>query len=202
MLVNAIQSFDINVVFVLGEDRLSAKLRERFRPMQDGANTLLNAHNTPLVIHKLPKSGGVVIRDSVCRQREIQGRIREYFYGSPRQGGRVFHPHRMVLNFGDLSLYKFGGEKASSNLLPIGEKSLMDLSIPHLVQPYAELLHCIGSVSFATDVDELPKSNIAGYVHFQQVNMEEQKFTLLVPSPGSLPSRFILIGETQWLEQL
>jgi hypothetical protein len=33
-----------------------------------------------------------------------------------------------------------------------------------------------------------------------EVNVEKQKLTLLVPCPGPLPSKFLLVGALKWLE--
>ena len=44
----------------------------------------------------------------------------------------------------------------------------------------------------------LLKSSVAGYVCVVNLEIEEDKMTLLSPSPGPLPSNFLLSGSVKW----
>lgn len=69
LLLDAIDTFNANVVLVLGHDKLWIRLKE----------ALTNKAHVDVV--KLQKSGGVVSRDKKFRQEAIVWKTREYFYG-------------------------------------------------------------------------------------------------------------------------
>jgi polyribonucleotide 5'-hydroxyl-kinase len=71
LLVFAIQALEVDVVLVIGQDRLYSRLQSAL-----DAKT-----NTNLSIVKLARSGGVVPINSKLRSSARLGRIREYFYG-------------------------------------------------------------------------------------------------------------------------
>ncbi len=65
LLLHAVATFSVDIVLVIGQDRLYSQL----------VGSLKNSHpNTQLV--KLPKSGGVVTRDSVYRKDARTARVR------------------------------------------------------------------------------------------------------------------------------
>lgn len=71
LLVQCIQAFKIDVVLVIGQDRLYSRLQSS-----------LAASNKQLSIVKLARSGGVVPLNTKHRSAKRLSRIREYFYGA------------------------------------------------------------------------------------------------------------------------
>lgn len=71
LLVQCIQAFQIDVVLVIGQDRLFSRLQSS-----------LAASNKQLSIVKLARSGGVVPLNTKHRSAKRLSRIREYFYGA------------------------------------------------------------------------------------------------------------------------
>lgn len=70
-----------------------------------------------ITVFKLPKSGGVVVRDPSLRKASRTNRVREYFYG-PRNRLR---PHSQTVSLRELAVYRIGtGMQAPSSALPIG----------------------------------------------------------------------------------
>lgn len=72
-----ISDFSIDLIFILGSDRLYSCLSS-----WADATIAKDNGNSPVLI-KLPKSGGTVTRDSAVRRRVRKSQIHEYFYGRP-----------------------------------------------------------------------------------------------------------------------
>ena len=101
-LLHAITALRINVVLVLGHDRLYSRLGTHFqreaaeaaRQWQEGSSyagaitgkegtTTREASRRPTVkLIKLPRSGGVVARDAAWRRAERARCVKRYFYGA------------------------------------------------------------------------------------------------------------------------
>jgi polyribonucleotide 5'-hydroxyl-kinase len=216
LLLHSIDVFTVDVVLVIDHERLYSDLTT------DVKTKLKSQRNIEIV--KLPKSGGVCVmlfsyyiallsnlrmyflvtdeqqvvpRDPTFRRKTRMNRIREYFYGKMNE----LSPHSLVFDFQDLNIYKVGGgPQAPSSALPLGAEPTIDPI--RLVEqfPSLELLHSVLGVSHAQSIDKLLETNIAGFVYVTDVNMERRKLTVLSPSPGILPSRYLLLGSLKWLE--
>ncbi|CAB4059096.1 CLP1 [Lepeophtheirus salmonis] len=115
-----------------------------------------------------PKSGGVVNRSQSFR---IQGRdlhIKRYFYGRYLD----LFPHSFDMSLSDL-------------------KNRIYRLIPVPLAP-KDLLNHILSVSFSTHEDDAILSNIAGLICITNVNVDENKLTILSPQPKPLPNTILL----------
>jgi polyribonucleotide 5'-hydroxyl-kinase len=138
ILLHVVEQMDINVVLVMGHDRLYSMLRSHFSkqlpPSQSNA--------TSIKVIKLPRSGGVVSRESDFRQRLRSNSIRRYFHGevTPFQTNVVstrtpnlassdkeqsqtlvyrFTPNLLDLHFDDVEIYKTAQVSLSRGMLPI-----------------------------------------------------------------------------------
>ncbi|URE12219.1 Pre-mRNA cleavage complex II protein Clp1 [Musa troglodytarum] len=110
-LLHAIDTFNCDVVLVLGQEKLCSMLK----------NVLKSKPNVDVV--KLHKSGGVVLRNQKVRQKATSFRIREYFYGLAND----VSPHSNIVNFSDISVYQIGGgPQAPHSTLPIGAEPVAD----------------------------------------------------------------------------
>jgi polyribonucleotide 5'-hydroxyl-kinase len=194
-LEEAIKIFDINVVIVMDDEKLMSRLL---------SNSTFKAHTnqngTPMTIEKIVKSGGVVPRNAATRAKEFGYAIKEYFYGSRCQGGHTLRPHRVVISFDDLQIYRIGGHKVPSYLLPAGAASAVEPCQLLKVEPAESFLHALAGLSLATNESELRTANIAGLIHFQAIDMIHKRYTLLVPSPGALPGKLVILGSMKWLD--
>lgn len=196
VLKHCIEAFSIDIVLVMGHDRLYSSLSSSLPP------------NVALV--KLPHSGGVVQRDRAYRSRQRRQKIWEYFYGSKALPS--YSPARIDVKISSLCLLRAGGIQLSEGmrLLQSGGAS-SDNCQPIKINPSQDLHRCILAVlvpsandaTLAGDkLDKLPpsllKSCVAGYVCVLNLEIEEDKMTLLSPSPGPLPSNFLLSGSVKW----
>jgi len=184
LLVHAAQAFSVNAILVLGHDRLCSDLK-------------VDKKLANIAISKLSKSGGVVTRDANFRKRTRNKMVKQYFYGSNND----LHPHTKVLNFKDIFIYRVGGgPKAPTTALPIGTKRLIDPNQLVRVTPDSQLVHNLLGVSYAKDEGSLLKENIAGFIYVNAVDVQKQKLTVLAPSPGPLPSNYLLTGTLKWFD--
>lgn len=83
LLLHTIKVFQINVVLVLGHDRLYSTLKNTIRTtLNDGVDGNANSSKHDIHVIKVPRSGGVVSRDNQylrqCRSRAVK----RYFYGN------------------------------------------------------------------------------------------------------------------------
>lgn len=184
LLKDSIEKLSADVVLVLGDERLYSQLAGE-----------LTGQNISVV--KLHKSGGVVNRDPQYRRQTRMSKIREYFYG---EAGNLSPDYR-VLNFSDVALYRIGGgQSADSSCLPIGAESVISKLTPQLVVPGPELKHAVLAVSYAESADHVLSSNIAGFIIVQEIDVANQRMTVLAPSPGNLPNNVLIIGDIKWVE--
>jgi len=183
LLQYAITALSANIVLVIDHERLYNDLFKEF-----GKN---------IKVLKLAKSGGVVTRDPQYRRKTRMNRIREYFYGIPGD----LCPHSTVVDFKDVVIYKVGGGPlAPQSALPIGAQSTVDPVRLVEIIPSSEIVHSILGVVHSKSPELILSSNLAGFLYVTEVNFERQKITFLAPSPGPLPSKYLVLGSLKWLE--
>ena len=124
-------------------------------------------------------------------------RTREYFYGK----NDVLSPHSTIVKFSDVVFCRVGSTtKAPASALPIGQKSAVDPCEVRVIEPNEQLKFNIVGVSFATNEQDVLLKNIYGLVYVSAVDVEKKEITLLSPSPGSLPSKYLVVGSLEWLD--
>lgn len=109
----------------------------------------------------LPKSGGVVELSKNVRIKARDLRIKEYFYGTPKN---PLYPHSFDVKFAEIKVFKIGAPPLPDSCLPLGMKADDHLTKIVLLTPNAGLLHHLLAVSFAEKDDEITLSHVAGFV--------------------------------------
>lgn len=102
LLVESIQTFEADVVLVIGQDRLYSRLQ---------SSLVSNGANPNLSIVKLARSGGVVPLNSKHRSAKRLSRVREYFYG-PHSLSLAVPTHSPCINefsFDDVDFFAIKG---------------------------------------------------------------------------------------------
>ena len=215
-------------ILVLESERLQALLKRDFDARSRAPATTTDASTTAVV--RLPKSGGVVVRDTAVRRRERDQRFRAYFYGHAGE----LSPHSLWVSERDATMYKFGGRlMAPLTALPLGQTaSAQDMAeLTVLERPAEEMMHAIGAVSQAPEgegsgaeaaagddgaategtfrqstvpaelAERLLRSPAFGFVHVTAIDTYRSRLRLLCPSPGKLPSRYLhLSTDIRWVE--
>lgn len=128
---------------------------------------------------KLPVSGGVLAIDGKRKKSGRLARIKDYFYGPNHQ----LCPHLTRISFSSVTLWKI---LPDSFLTKVGWSS--------------SLLYTILAISFAQSEEELLTANVAGFLCLREIDMTRQEFTVLSPSPGSLPNNFLLLSEIKYID--
>ena len=200
------RAFDIDVILVT-DDRLYSTLKP-------------NVENSPVVIAKLPRSGGVVTQDAASRRRKRKARIDEYFYGKKVDTGQptTLSPARMTLRLSSLNFWQLGGLQMHEGIRVHGSTASSDplqfISVPRTRD---NLLHSVVAVLHKTDSPVLPTeatsgqeapendggkavSVVAGFLYIVEVDAENDSAVILAPCPGTLPSKDIVVGSIKWYE--
>ncbi|XP_071749397.1 protein CLP1 homolog isoform X2 [Lepeophtheirus salmonis] len=180
------KAFEVDVITVLDQERVYNDLK---KDMPDFVKIMLQ-----------PKSGGVVNRSQSFR---IQGRdlhIKRYFYGRYLD----LFPHSFDMSLSDLKnrIYRVGGPRLPNSCLPLGaipEPNYKTKLIPVPLAP-KDLLNHILSVSFSTHEDDAILSNIAGLICITNVNVDENKLTILSPQPKPLPNTILLLSDIKYID--
>ena len=127
ILKHCIEAFSIDIVLVMGHDRLYSSLSSSLPQT--------------VALVKLPQSGGVVQRDRAYRSRQRRQKIWEYFYGSK---AFPYSPARIDVKISSLCLIRAGGIQLSEGmrLLQSGGAS-SDSCQPIKITPSQDLHRCI-----------------------------------------------------------
>eukprot|EP01038_Epipyxis_sp_PR26KG_P007434 gene7434-10130_t len=217
LIMHCVQVFAIDVILVMGQDKLYSNLSSSVNAAYGGGN------NNNIVVVKLPRSGGVVNRDANVRKRLRKTRIKEYFYGRPHSTLSIsFSPERREnVTISSFIFLKLGGIQLTQGMRLIGDTSNQDTSKLIRIQPSTDLDYSVigvlhnpnngfGDLDKSISNDSSLKSseisqnilasNIAGFVSIVQVDIDNDRMTILCPCPGSLPSNYLLVGGIKWVE--
>lgn len=170
LLLNNAKAFEVDVILVLDQERL---FNELVRDVPKFVKVVF-----------LQKSGGVVERSKQARAEGRDQRIREYFYGTPKNS---LYPHSFDVKWSEIKIYKIGAPALPDSCLPLGMKAKDHLTKLVLLTPNAGILHHLLAVSFSEkDDDDIIKSHIAGIVCVTNIDSERQTITLLSPQPKQI----------------
>ncbi|PKA47635.1 Protein CLP1 like [Apostasia shenzhenica] len=184
LLLQAINTFNADVVLVLGQEKLFSMLKK----------DVLKSKPT-IDIVKLHKSEGVVPRNQKVRQQSQNCKIKEYFYGFIND----LSPYTLRENFGNISVFRIGvGNQLPVSIDPIGAEPVSDPTRATAININGDFLHAVLAISYADDPDQILSCNIAGFLYVSEIDFESEKITFLAPCPGELPSRILIIGTLKW----
>eukprot|EP01136_Pigoraptor_vietnamica_P041437 Opistho-1_new@14411 len=140
-------------------------------------------------------------RASSCEAQSIAARrrnrrVREYFYGPAND----LCPSSLVIRFNDLHLFKVGAPPVPQSMLPIGAAPVDHETKVTAVAPSHDLMNSVLALASDEGDVKIPKadSNILGYVYVSDVNMAKGELTVLAPSPGRLPRKFLMLSQLKW----
>lgn len=128
LLVDAIRAFDVDVVLVIGQDRLFSRLQSS-----------LATGNSNLSIVKLARSGGVVPLNSKHRSARRLARVREYFYGAHSLTLTVptHSPCITELSFDEVDFFAFKG----GVFVILGKR--LAVEVYHILMDWLSLVVCL-----------------------------------------------------------
>jgi len=235
LMLHTVKALKINVVLVMGHDRLYSMLNNHYDKLgvadvnMDGSDYNAPAVVIPKVI-KLPRSGGVVSRDSTFRRVARSLSTKRYFYGesvrntsasaAPRTmeeaicpaASTLVHqytPTLLDIPFADLTLYKLSSVSLSASMLPVfSAKQATDPVQLTPVQISSALKHSILAVCHPAAAEKFINSGEARDLYLAGISgvvtvekVDTDREIISLLSPGgSLPSNTLLVGDITWME--
>lgn len=200
VIENIVSDFEVNLIVVLGNERLMIDLKKRFK------------HKSALQIVKVPKSEGLVEVDEAFIRRTQEESIKEYFNGNYKTR---LSPFKTDIDVNDHTIYKCVlslDVNSALSFLPAGDSytvaedegddkdkaedelnkyytllsepssSNLDNSILAITQ--LPLTHKLGR--------ELLNTSILGYVHVSKFDDAKGKIKVLLPFPGGFPRNMLI----------
>lgn len=119
-IASMIADFEINVLLVVGQERLYSEMLKRFgKPAAHAGGSV----RPPPTVIKVPRSGGCVDREPAYRRAVQAALINEYFYGSPKQ---PLSPYTVTVDYSTLCIYRVAEGKFNSCMYFFLANSLCD----------------------------------------------------------------------------
>lgn len=212
IIENIVSDFEINVVVVIGNERLLIDLKKKFKH---------KIASSQLDFVKVPKSGGVIEVDDAFIRKSQEESIKEYFNGTLKN---PMSPFKTELDAKDFIIYKCAESlEANANLsfLPSGDSftpevsdtsdgdKKEDFSLDSYYLPLKEPSSSNLDNSIVA-ITQLPQNNkltrdlmntcVMGYAHVSKFDDAKSKMKVLLPFPGALPRNILLstsIGYTE-----
>ncbi|KAF1990795.1 hypothetical protein K402DRAFT_389697 [Aulographum hederae CBS 113979] len=182
-IARIVDDFEINMIIILGSERLSTSLSQRY-PQHDSSKSVK--------ILKLPKPGGCAERDSAYMQALRASQVRSYFY-NPKNSA-MLSPFTQILDFSIVQIYKNATSGADESAWNPGDEDEEDTTSGKTLEkvtPSVSLQHSILAIAHATAVsseDDVSISAVLGYVYVTEVDETRKKIRLL--APGTLGNLF------------
>lgn len=200
----------VNVILVLGSERLFSDMSRRFASIGDSGDEAVH-------VLKLTKTGGAVERDKTYMKQLHQAQIRAYFFGTPKN---TLSPHTTSVDFNSLNILKFadgeathglaesladrhtassagldfmpGGaydDDASTDQKPRGE-AIFEPCAPSMALQSALLV--VKHANPTDPYDTIRDASVMGYLYVSDVDESKQRIKILSPIGGRLPARAIV----------
>ncbi|KAK7928314.1 pre-mRNA cleavage complex II protein Clp1 [Apiospora marii] len=186
-LAHVVSEFSVNIVVVLGSDRITADLMRRFA----GQKTTLGED---IAVVGLDRSGGAVERDAAFMQSVTEAIIKEYFFGDVR---RNLSPHTQQVPFDAVTIWKVVEDPTNASSDDDFYDPAASESSLEKVEPSLAMSSCILAVVYAgvhDDPDTIRDANIMGYVWVAGVDEAKRKLKLTAPVPTRLGDRPMVFG--------
>jgi polyribonucleotide 5'-hydroxyl-kinase len=201
IILHAAKAFDVDVILAT-DDRLYSSLKPSFE-------------SSPVVVARIPRSGGVVSQDAASRRRKRKAQIDEYFYGRKESPSdlNLLSPARVTIRLSQYNFWQMGGVQLHEGIKSHGVSTTSDPTQFSALSPSRDLLlHAVVAVlhkdgSFdasgaaSVEGDGKPAVNVAaGFVYFVEVEVDKDTAVILAPIAGPLPSKHLVVGSIKWFE--
>lgn len=226
LLLHAVKALQIDVVLVMGHDRLYSMMRQSIK----------KGDNPGIKVIKVPRSGGVVSRDATFLRQARSRSMKRYFYGDLVEASaqqpqpslsekdektttallapsiaRVpqLTPYLLKIAADKVNIYKFSSMNLSASLLPVAAAQATEAVQLTKVEVTEKLKHtllavCHPTAAAAYEVSgkaaDLYTAGVAGYCAVERVVADTDMLELLSPCAGSLPSNTLLLGDITWMD--
>ncbi|KAI1339515.1 Clp1-domain-containing protein [Xylariaceae sp. FL0016] len=187
-IAHIVAEFSINIVVVLGSERVSSEMQKRFA----GQKTSLGEE---LAVVLLDKSGGVVERDATFMQQVREAAMREYFFGDAKA---TLSPSTQQVDFSTLSIWRVNDAPSQST-----SEDDVYVDMIEKTEPSMMMQNCVLAVVYASTrdaADTIRDANVMGFVYVAEVDEKRRKLKILAPVGGRLGDRPLLYGS--WPEPM
>ncbi|KAF7846475.1 hypothetical protein BT93_L4275 [Corymbia citriodora subsp. variegata] len=198
--------FSVNVLLVLGSERLYSDMARRFANPKTAEDTV---H-----VFRISTTGGAVARDETFMRSARQQQIKAYFFGDAKTS---LNPHGQWWDFGDLPVYRAIDRSAASstgtlNFLPgmddedegVSAAAAMpsqDQSagqeIFERVTPSQAMVNAIVAIKFCSGKagqEMIRDSCVMGFAYVAEVDEGRKKIRFLAPHPSRWGDRALVWG--------
>lgn len=182
-LTSTINRFQVNALVVCAEDdSLAIKLSEKY---QKEIRSIV----------RIPTNPGVVKIDDITRRTIQKNQIREYFYGNINT---ILSPYTIGVDASDITVWK---PKSRLNIQNFNITSFTELeSVVVNGENLQNALVAITNANRGSFSDIILKSSILGYAFITEVNDLKKKLRILLPVPGRLPNKAMILTSYRYLE--
>ncbi|KAL2070533.1 hypothetical protein VTL71DRAFT_13559 [Oculimacula yallundae] len=185
IISHIVSEFQVNVILVIGSERLHSEMQRRFVTSKPAANETIT-------LVKLDKSGGCVDRDDSFMQQVREATLKEYFFGDLKT---TLSPHTQQLGFDDVLIYKIR-EADTMSFLPgdveEGEKDVYERATPNSM-----MHHCMLAVMYANITDSqdtVRDASVMGFVFVTEVDEKRNRIKVLCPMNTRIVDRPMIWG--------
>ncbi|KAL9101987.1 MAG: hypothetical protein Q9163_002816 [Psora crenata] len=193
LLRHIVAELQVNVVVVLGSERLYSDMLRRFNQQNTSGEDMIT-------VIKLDKSGGCVDRDETYRQQLLQAQIRQYFFGDAKN---TLSPYTLQLDFSQFTVYKLADatNDSSNFLLPGDYDSLVETSKPSIFEkittPTPQMQNALLAIVQADPngaQENIRDASVIGFIFVTEVDEKKKKVKVLAPLSGRLPGKAMIWG--------
>jgi len=186
----------VDTLITIGSERLYNNLLKRF------STPAATQSPNPVAVVKVANSGGCVDRDDTFKKANRLAQLKNYFFGSDK---RVLSPHHVTLDVDKFPAWEVVDAMANTvntSFLPIGHEEVETAVLQKIV---LSLQHESSLVAIMhadqTDGEEaIAESSVMGFMQIQEVDEQTKKLKALVPVPGRIPNKALVVGK--WPEPM
>ncbi|CCD24925.1 cleavage polyadenylation factor subunit CLP1 NDAI_0E01090 [Naumovozyma dairenensis CBS 421] len=191
-LLKIIQCLNIGIVVILTNDTDEEQEKEKINKLFDKLKSIIDQNS----IIRFPKlSGRFQDADDTYKRSLQRAAIREYFYGTPRT---VLSPYAAGADFDEIVIWKSMELNVNMQQDMINPFQLESVPIEANV-----LQHALVAITYAdrkASSEEVSKAPILGFGLITEVNEKRRKIWVLLPVPGRVPNKAIILTSYRYLE--
>lgn len=196
-ILHVVSEFSINVLLVLGSERLYSDMVRRFANPKSAEEVV---H-----VHRVQTTGGAVARDEAVMKQVRQHQIKSYFFGDSKTN---LNPHGQWWDFGELSMYKSVDTSAWGTKLSFlpgmddddedaPASSQSSSAIYEKVTPGQSMVNGVVAIKFCpgnSPQETIRDSTVMGFVYVAEVDETRKKVRFLAPHPSRWGDRALVFG--------
>lgn len=207
--LHIISEFSINVLLVLGSERLYNDMNRRFSAQRTSSDD-------QVAVLRIPTTGGAIARDESFMQSVRTQQIRSYFFGDTRVS---LNPHAQVWDWADCNIYRAVDPNAAQTNISFlpgmdddddddmgagnSDQKRRSGDMFEKITPVQGMVNAVLAIKFASgnaSYEAIRDSCIMGFVYVTEVDETRKKVRFLAPHPSRWGDRALVWGS--WPESV